>query len=302
MSHALEALQHKIKSGQDLGSIVKTMKSLAATSVLQYEQAVVSLESYTQTVEMGLSIVLKDIEHAIPSQPEEINKTLIIVFGSDHSLVGRFNEQIVHYSLVDHWDQNDSSLPEDAVFFSIGEQVEHRLLGENVTVSEHFELPSSVLAITEIVLALLRSIEAYQESHQTDHVLLMFNKPAHKASYHPTSKILLPVDLYQLSKKGKKWDSNSLPTYRVEAETLLSSLLRQYFFIILYQSFAWSLAAENAARLMAMQAAEKNIEELLSELRIQYQQARQTEITDELMDIVAGFKALKAKKKPTAPR
>jgi F-type H+-transporting ATPase subunit gamma len=302
MSQTLEALHQKIKSGQDLGSIVKTMKSLAATSVLQYEQAVISLKSYTHTVEMGLSIVLKDIEQVQPLKQEDTRRTLIIVFGSDHSLVGRFNEQIVHFALSDYWKQINRLYQEDTLIFSIGDQVVQRLLGENVKISEHFELPTSVLSITETVMMMLNSIEAYQRSHRISEVLLMFNKPTQKASYHPTTKMLLPVDLYALSKQGKKWDSNSLPTYRVDSKVLLSALLHQYFFIVLYQSFAWSLAAENAARLIAMQAAEKNIEELLNELKIQYQQARQAEITEELMDIIAGFKALKAKKKPAIYR
>jgi F-type H+-transporting ATPase subunit gamma len=76
-------------------------------------------------------------------------------------------------------------------------------------------------------------------------------------------------------------------------EPLFSRLIRQYLFISLYRATVESLASENAARLAAMQAAEKNIEERLTVLNAEYRQQRQNLITGELLDIVSGFEALK---------
>jgi F-type H+-transporting ATPase subunit gamma len=293
MSHTLEALQRKIKGGKDLGSIVSTMKSLAATSVIQYEQAVEALSKYYSTIEMGLSVVLKDIQTTKDLTQRKNKNTLVIIFGSDHSLVGRFNEQIVNYALYDLFNLKANTKENHVFYFTVGEQIVNRLYSNGIKADHHFDLPSSVMSITDAVLSVLSEVEAYQDKHQVEDVLLVFNQPKKGASYQPNVQVLFPVDLDMLSKKGKKWKSNSIPTYRVDAHQLLSSLLQQYFFIILYQTFAYSLAAENSARLVAMQQAEKNIEELLSDLNIQYQQARQSEITDELLDIIAGFKSLR---------
>ena len=68
--------------------------------------------------------------------------------------------------------------------------------------------------------------------------------------------------------------------------------MRQYLFVSLFGAFAESLASENASRLIAMQGAEKNIEERLDELNAHFHQQRQMSITEELLDIVAGFVAL----------
>ena len=73
---------------------------------------------------------------------------------------------------------------------------------------------------------------------------------------------------------------------------LTSALFRQYFFVILYRACAESLKSESTSRLAAMQMAEKNITERLNELNTQFNQQRQTTITEELLDIVAGFEAL----------
>ena len=73
---------------------------------------------------------------------------------------------------------------------------------------------------------------------------------------------------------------------------MFSHLFRQYLFVSFYRAFAQSLAGENAARLMAMQAAEKNIMELEEELQARFREQRQAGITSELLDIISGFEAL----------
>jgi F-type H+-transporting ATPase subunit gamma len=76
-------------------------------------------------------------------------------------------------------------------------------------------------------------------------------------------------------------------------DALFSALIRQYLFVSLYRAFAESLASENASRLAAMQNAERNIDERLTALQGQFHQQRQSSITEELLDIVSGFEALK---------
>jgi F-type H+-transporting ATPase subunit gamma len=78
----------------------------------------------------------------------------------------------------------------------------------------------------------------------------------------------------------------------MDRSALFSSLVRQYLFITLFHTFAESLAAENASRLAAMQAAEKNIQDQLDQLNFAFQQDRQNTITAELLDIIAGFETL----------
>ena len=78
----------------------------------------------------------------------------------------------------------------------------------------------------------------------------------------------------------------------MEPGALLSSLVRRHLFVTLYQAFAEALASEHASRLSAMQAAERNIEDHLDELRAELARTRQEAITAELLDIVGGFEAL----------
>jgi F-type H+-transporting ATPase subunit gamma len=89
-----------------------------------------------------------------------------------------------------------------------------------------------------------------------------------------------------------RWPGRGLPAYTMDWAPLFSSLIRHYLFVSLFRAFAETMASENASRLVAMQGAEKNIDERLVELNAQFHQKRQMSITEELLDIVAGFEAL----------
>ncbi len=286
MSSSLETLQRQIASGEDLSSIVKTMKALAATSVRQYEKAAESLDDYFHTIELGLSVVLS-CEFNVPvggklNLPE---RGIKVVFGSDHGLAGRFNEQIVNYSL----EHNDNI---DWVTIAVGEQVINRLPGTGLTPARELYMPGSIGAITPFVQGLLENIEQLRINEGVENVVLYFNRPQN-AGFSAVAETMLPVDLDNLREKRLKWQSRSIPTFTMPAGRLLSALLRQYFIVSLYRACALSLAAENISRLAAMQAAEKNINELLGQLKVSFQRERQAAITEELLDIISGFRAVR---------
>ncbi len=293
MSTTLEALQKQLKSGEDLSSIVRTMKALAATSVRQYEKAVESLDDYYLTVELGLGVVLAREERVQPAPVDPRKPVLLIVFGSDHGLAGRFNEQIVDFALRKYWTTLEETLSDPSILACVGEQVSTRMAAAGRNVRELFGVPVSMTGITASVQALLERLEAWCDQEEAQRVILFYNRPTAASSFAPYAETLLPVDLAGLRRRNAEWQSRSLPIFTMSSPRLLSMLLRQYFFVSLYRAYALSLAAENASRLAAMQAAEKNIQERLDELRTAYQQQRQAAITEELLDIISGFKALR---------
>ena len=136
-------------------------------------------------------------------------------------------------------------------------------------------------------------IDEWHFRQNVDHFLLFYNKYVSGAIYHPHMVELLPVNMAWLKEIARKrWDSKSLPIFRMDGDQIFSSLIREYLFVSLYRAFAESLASENASRLASMQNAEKNIEEQLQDLHMQFHRTRQMTITEELLDIVAGFEAM----------
>jgi F-type H+-transporting ATPase subunit gamma len=122
---------------------------------------------------------------------------------------------------------------------------------------------------------------------------MFYNKPLSSSIYTPQAQLFWPADSEWLrALQEKEWSSRVLPLFTLEWDILFASLIRQYLFVSLYRACAESLTSENISRLASMQAAEGNIADRLNQLNTQFRQQRQSAITAELLDIMAGFEAL----------
>lgn len=287
-----ESLKRRIKSAGDLLSVVKTMKALAAVSIRQYQKAVESLDDYNRTVEMGLQIVLKERMSAMAQIKDAAPKRIgAIIFGSDQGLCGQLNEQISVFALENIKEAKVKK--ENRRVLAVGARVADYVEDAGQPVDELLTTPGSTAGITPLVQEIIMIIEEWHFRDNVDHFMLFYNDYISGSNYRPYKVQLLPVNRSWLQDIArKKWESKSLPIYRMDGDQIFSSLIREYLFVSLYRAFAESLASENASRLASMQNAEKNIEEQLLDLHVQYHRTRQMTITEELLDIVAGFEAL----------
>jgi len=286
----LETLKRSITTVEDIQSIVRTMKALAAVSIYPYERAIESMRNYSRTIELGLQVLLAGVQPASvkPAADADVG---IVVFGSDRGLCGRFNEEIASFAL------NTLSAEGIALnkrhVLAVGARAEARLREAGQAVEESFFVPGSVAGITVTVQAILQQIESWQAQHTVAKVLLFYNQQAGKVGRRAEVSQLLPLEFSHFQgANAPKWPSRSLPTYSLERTELLASLVRQYLFVWVFRACAFSLACENAGRLASMQAAERNIGERLLELSRTFSQQRQENITDELLEVVSGFTVL----------
>lgn len=286
----LVGYQRQLESARKLESVVTTMKTLAAVSIRHYERAVDSLAEYNQAIERGLQIVLRDRpEELVIESRSTAAPTGVIVFGSDQGLCGPFNDRSAERAVAELNRLGDI----DRTVLAIGKRAKERLQHHGQRVGAEFSLPSSLEAITPHAQELVLRIEAWRVERNVERVMLVHNRPTSGMAYRPHVQQILPVDpdwLRQLRKRP--WPSRTVPTFTMGWDRLFSSLIRQHLFASIYRAFAESLAAENASRLQAMQAAERNIEDRIDQLTMAYHRTRQAAITEELLDIAAGFEAL----------
>lgn len=291
----IEDLKKTIASTEDLQTVVKTMKAMAAVNIRQYEQAVESLRDYFRTVELGLGVALSSEEAARldrKAYAEAAGPVGMIVFGSDMGMCGQLNDQAVSHAMATLEKLNGGAGAEP-LFIAIGERVAGRLEEAGVAVGEYLAVPNSAGNIGAKVQEILVIIEEWREVKKVGRVILCYCEPTGGAGFSPTDLQLLPVDHPRLVEyRRKEWPTNNLPRFTVDWNTLFAGLIRHYLFVALFKAFAASLASENASRLASMQGAEKSIRERLEELHSQYNRNRQMSITEELLDIVAGFEAL----------
>jgi F-type H+-transporting ATPase subunit gamma len=297
----LDEIRKQIKNIQGLKSIVRTMKVLASVSIRQYEKAALALSEYNHTTELGLQVVLEHYTDSRAKGDGSARKKIgAIVLGSDQGMCGQFNEQISVFAL-----EQLRELGCDAAgceVLTVGTRPAARLDAAGQPVTETLASPTSAAAIKHTVQEILWRVEMWRTDGIVDKVYLYHNRLTSASAFRPVMSTFYPIDLKQFHDlRQRGWPTNQLPAYTMESEQLLLNLICQHLFVVLSLALAESLAAENTSRLIAMQVAERNINDRLTELMAFYHQQRQITITSELLDVVSGAEIL-ATQKPRKSR
>ena len=296
MSESLGGLRRKIDGAGELGSVVRTMKALAASSIGQYEKAVLSLNDYYRTVQLGLVACLRQprSEYLLEEEARpDAGPTSAFVFGSDQGLVGPFNDVLAAYAatpLAAKAGKKD--------VWAVGSRVEACLAEVGLPSAGAFTVPNSIRAITPLVGRILIEIDVHRRKSRLGQVYIFHHRPKSKAAYEPVSQRLMPLDAtWRAALTGLPWPTQNLPEVMAGCEATLHAFLREYLFVSLFRACIESLTSENASRLAAMQRAEKNIDDLLEELNRRFHRLRQSAIDDELFDVISGYESLSAEKR-----
>lgn len=268
------------------------MKALAASSIGQYENAVVALNDYFRTVEFGLSICLRDADRFVINRQHlhKVKKPSVtaIVFGSDQGLVGQFNVNLAEFT-----SGTLNTLPAKKKIWLVGDRIQSPIEDAGFRVENTFNVPAAVNAIATLVSQILSEGSVNGFTDEMAELYIFHNRPQPGSVYQPVSQRLLPLDELWLTGMSQiKWPTSNLAEALIGKELTLPGLIREYLFVSLYRACAESLASENAARLAAMQRAEKNISDLKQDLLLLFHRMRQSSIDEELFDLISGSEAL----------
>lgn len=292
----LETLRRQIDVATGLYGVVHTMKVLAATSIRPFEDAVAALDGYRATVELGLQVALRSGGAAVvsgagvaePRRRPTGDRPAAIVFGSDHGMCGQFNEQVAALAAgrIARW-------PAAAPVLALGERLPPRLEAAGVAVTERAGMPAALDGIGPAVDHTLLVMDEWREGRAVDRVVLFGHRPGAGTLSVPVAERLFPLSASWLTElAARPWPTRALPTALAAPDALLQGLTRQLLLATLFRAFAESLAAEHGSRLQAMQSAERNIRKRIDELDVRYHRQRQEEITEQTLDVLAGFEAL----------
>lgn len=289
----MQALKKRHDTAEDLLSVVKTMKAMAAANIREYERAEDSLTHYNQGIALAFRGLLRHYRAENGVRRKNVRwMTGMVVLGSDQGMNGSFNDRIASHT-VQALDRQGIAR-DDLLTLCVGQRARDRLESEGIVVQEYLPVPGSPADITPSVQQVITVMDRWDSRHAISRIVVEYNQHLTGATYEPYTKQLLPLDRKWLKEiTSGPWPGRRVPTFRMDAGRLFSLLVRHYLFSSVFQAFAESLASENAARLAAMQGAERNIREKMDELKNQYQQLRQTSITEELLEVVAGFNALR---------
>lgn len=294
---SLESLNRRIKTTSDLGEIVSTMKMLSSVSVGQYEKALQSLTQYGQTIRDAFHglFTQESFHYETPKLHQKEPKILAIIIGSDNGLVGRFNRDLMNFTKKYIQNQFKNTSP---YIITVGKRIGLLSSGEtNFQIEATYPISNSLKELAPVSAQLLNQINQVVSKHKIDFVYLFSNHKQGNTAFVPRARQLIPLPEEQMKQlERSKWNGRSLPLITLDNDELFHSLLREYLVVVLLHDLVASLASEHYTRMIHMQEAEKNIDESLEEFHLEYQQLRQAQITDELIDIVSGAEEMNKQK------
>lgn len=181
----------------------------------------------------------------------------------------------------------------------LGERIHAPPVDTGMPTAGILPVPGSVNTITGLVGQLLIDVEATRERGDVKEVYLFHNHPKSGSVYKPVSKRLPPLDLaWQKQLATSPWPTKLSPEVIQGAKSPLRAFIPEYLFVLLFQACAESLASESASRVAAIQRAEKNIDGILEDLNLKLHRIRQESIDEELFDVISGYEALTAVRRP----
>lgn len=286
MSGAKE-IKSKIGSVQNTQKITSAMEMVAASKMRKAQDAMAASRPYAENMRNVIGhIALGNLEYRHPYMEErEVKRVGYIVVSTDRGLCGGLNINLFKKVLSEAAEYQKNGVEVDFGIVGSKATAFFNSLGSNITsqVSGLGDNPS----VTDLIGSVKVMLTAY-DNGEIDKLFVVYNKFVNTMTQQPTIDQLLPLPKSDDDQIKHRWDY----LYEPDAQTLLETLLVRYTESQVYQGVVENLACEQAARMVAMKAATDNAGDLIDNLQLVYNKARQASITQELSEIVAGAAAV----------
>lgn len=297
MTQTLEVLNRNTRTLESIRGIVHTMKTLSAINARPYEHAVRSVEAYHETILLSFRAFLHRNGPLSLTQGDTPVQVLV-VFGSDHGMCGSYNENVA--AEVSRYLGTLDSKDDLPHVLCVGAQLNDALIGRDVWAESYLLPPASSDGIGRLSGEIVTRLDEIRQKSPFGEIAvsLVFTEQISHGQHAPRVKMLLPLDPSMFGNtEDRPWISRSLPDFTLPPSDLLAALIRSHLFASIFRASAEALLTENAARLSQMQQAEQSVDDRLVALKSETRMVRQTDITNELMDVIIGFEALRKKRK-----
>ncbi|EDS72496.1 ATP synthase F1 subunit gamma [Anaerofustis stercorihominis] len=289
MAENMADIKRRMKSVSSTKQITKAMELVASSKLRKAKERAICRSHYTDATYQLMLRVAKYtsyINNIYFKDRENADKTIYVVLSGDKGLAGGFNTNVIKQAVSEIGDEK-----EKAVIFALGakgadyfKKNDYDVVGEYIGISDdpNYGVAKKIIGTV---------INLYTSDEDIRKVKIIYSKFNSVVSQGIISATVLPI-----SRKADNSDGTPVTSELViepGGEELLEELVPQYITSLLYGAMIENNAGEEASRRMAMSAATDNANELLEELEIRYNSARQSSITNELIEIVSGAEALK---------
>lgn len=290
----LKAIRIRISSVKSTRQITSAMKMVAAAKLRKAQDKIVRLRPYANKLHeilIGLTQSLSDSEDEnIFGRKSAPEKVLIIVVTSNRGLCGGFNSNVIKETrriIAEKYQQQYKS--GNLWFVAIGKKGFDFLRKQKANILEEDNHVYNTLTFENVAVIAERVMDAFTEG-KFDKVEIIYNQFKNAAVQNLTVEEFLPVETSEeVTGTGQSFDYIYEPTKEEIVQELIPKSLKIQFYKAVLDSFV----AEHGARMTAMHKATDNATQLIKELTLQYNKARQASITNQILEVVSGAEALK---------
>ncbi len=288
---SLKEIKDRINSINGTLKITSAMKMVATSKLRKAQNAIGNLVPYQRQILHMLSDLLSaetDTEGEVFASVRPLKKAAIVAFASNSSLCGAFNSNAVrHLSETVEKYRKLGLRNEDIIVFPVGRKMADGARKMGFAPDEDYSRLADKPSY-EDATAFARKLMDMFTAKEVDRIELVYTHCKSTSTQIPVNETYLPVSLDSSLYENEEHHGISDFIIEPDVHTVLETLLPKVLFLKIYTVMLDANAAEHAARLMAMQLATDNGNQLLDEIRIQYNKQRQQEITNELQDIIGG--------------
>ena len=280
----LKDIRDRIKSVRSIQKVTKAMKMVAAAKMRKAQERMEHARPYTNRLTEVIHHLLPDVDRSLLPLLDirRIQRVGYIVVTSDRGLAGSFNTSVLKKA-----EQEINDIGKDNVdLFCIGKKArDHFKTRDYNIVKSHIEFWSDLEFSHAIKMG--EKIINHFISKQVDEIHVCYNEFVNVATQAIQSERLLPLDYHE------EGFSATDRLYEPSKEKLTQSLIPRHLNIQIWKYLLESYASEQAARMVAMENATDNAQDMIKNLTLEFNKARQASITKEMLEIVGGAEALK---------
>jgi F-type H+-transporting ATPase subunit gamma len=289
VAQQLRAIRRRITSVKSTQKITRAMELIASARIIKAQQRVAAARPYAEQMRALIASVAKRIgrvEHPLVQERDEIRAVGTIVISGDRGLSGAYNSNVIRAA-----ERDLQSHGKDPKLFLVGRKALSYFRFRGYEYEESWTGVSDEPSIDD-ARAVARTVSEAFIEERVDEVRLAYTRYESALRQRPTIVKLLPLPKEELSEEEEGDRPRPQYEYEPEPEAILGVLLPRYLEGTILQGMLEAAASQHAAQRRAMKAATDNADELIGTLTRGYNQARQAEITTEIMEVVGGAEAL----------
>ena len=276
----LTEVEAHIASMGELLDIVGALRSLASMRVQEAHQALPHIRRYAVTMAASIGAALLLLPETEPMRQKQAGRRAFILCTSEHGFVGGFNERVLEAA--------EKLLDRDDSLFVLGSRGAALAQERGRRSAWAHPMATRPEGVPEMIRRLTTELYDWIARRELTRVEVLFARHRQGSGTTIEHRLLFPIDLATFALAQLRLP----PLHHLSPWTLVEKLIADYLLGLLTEAAIEALASENAARFAAMDSARENVSKKLEQLRQDARQARQDEITTELLDLVTGAEAL----------